>query len=276
MALITDINQITKDLENATRKEVYQKVKATIDAANKRLKRQGVDVTISTRGKDIKGLIDATKQALNVQAKRQKPRNVIEQLHDNIVIQNTKTEIKQSLHQLPNDFRRMSRSELYKAVRPTIDAANKRLKRLESSEILSPAYSNVIERGGKFSTAGLDRNELIREASRAISFMNMETSTLKGAKQYENNLVSKLSNKAKSITQSQRKVLFDAFRKLEQISPQGLNLYGSDRLIRMLGDSIVDSGLSFDEMMNNAINELNQAYEENIKDLEDDIDIWDL
>lgn len=276
MALITDINQITKDLKSLTRKEVYHKVKSTIDAANKRLKRQGVNVTISTRGKDIKGLIDATKQALNVQAKRQKPRNVIEQLHNNIVIQNTKTEIKQSLHQLPNDFRHMSRSELYKAVKPTIDAANKRLKRLENSEILSPAYSNVIERGGKFSTAGLDRNELIKESSRAISFMNMETSTLKGAKQYENNLVSKLSNKAKSITQSQRKVLFDAFRKLEQISPQGLNLYGSDKLIRMLGDNIVDSGLSFDEMMDNAINELNQAYEENIKDLEDDIDIWDL
>ena len=289
MAIIKDIKDIETLLKDSTRKEAYAKVKATIDAANKRLKRQGSNIHISTRGKDVKGLIEAVKQAVNVSPTKLVKQSmgsrlpiktplapIIEVAQTQAILQETRQAVKRTVKQLPNDFRSMTRSELYKAMKPTIDTANKRAQRLSKLDVLSPAYQNLLERGGKFSTKGLTKNELIKEASRAIAFLNMPTSTVSGAKTYEKKFVSKLSNKSKGITVEQRKALFDGFRKLEQISPMGMNLYGSDRLIRMLADEITDGGRSFDDMMDYAIGELNKAYEDAINEYEDDIDIWDL
>lgn len=165
------------------------------------------------------------------------------------------------LKQLPQGFENMKRDVFRKAIQPTIDAANKRLKRLESLDVLSPALNSVRESGGKFILRGKDRNALLKEASRAIAFINMKTSTVKGAKQFEEEFAAKLSNKAKDITNNQRKVLFDNFRKLQQLSPVGLNVYGSDRLIRMLADEVVDENYSFVNTMQKALHELEKAYE---------------
>ena len=118
-----------------------------------------------------------------------------------------------------------------------------------------------MESGGKFSIKGKTRNEVLKEASRAIAFINMKTSTVSGAKQFEKGFAAKLSNKSRDITNDQRKILFDSFRKLQQISPVGLNIYGSDRLIRMLADEVVDEKYSFDTTMLKALNELTKANE---------------
>ena len=163
----------------------------------------------------------------------------------------------------------LSRSEVYKQVKPTIDAANKRLKRLEGLKTLSPALNSVMESGGKFSIKGKSRNEVLKEASRAIAFINMKTSTVSGAKQFEKGFAAKLSNKAKDITNDQRKVLFDSFRKLQQISPVGLNIYGSDRLIRMLADEVTDNKYSFEVTMQKALKELESEYEQFMQEQDD-------
>ena len=126
---------------------------------------------------------------------------------------------------------------------------------------LSPALNAVMDSGGKFSLKGKTRNEVLKEASRAVAFINMKTSTVSGTKQFERGFAAKLSNKAQNITNEQRKVLFDAFRKLEQISPVGLNVYGSDRLVGMLADEIVDEKYSFEELMQRALEDLQDEYE---------------
>ena len=79
----------------------------------------------------------------------------------------------------------------------------------------------------------------------------------------------KLSNKAKDITNDQRKVLFDSFRKLQQISPVGLNIYGSDRLIRMLADEVTDNKYSFEVTMQKALKELESEYEQFMQEQDD-------
>ena len=265
---IKDISKLDK-LKTKTREEIYKQVKPTIDAANKRLKRQGSNVTISTRGKDTFGLLEAAKQAINTQSKQ---------------LQNTKQSIKQNiskprksnvLKQLPENFNTMKRNELSKQLQSTIDAANKRIKRLQSLETLSPALNSVLDSGGKFSLKGKSRNELLKEASRAIAFINMKTSTISGARQFEQGFAAKLSNKAKNITNDQRKLLFDAFRKLQQISPVGLNIYGSDKLIRMLADEIVDANYSFEATMQKALKELESEYERYQMD-NDDMNPFDM
>lgn len=266
MALIKLLSELKK-LTNLSRSEVYKQVKPTIDAANKRLKRQGIDLKLSTKGKSSLELIATAKQALEVQ-----PKQAIRQTRQTQGIrQTTPKQPRQSrvAKQLPQNFEKMKRDELAKQLQPTIDAANKRLKRLEGLKTLSPALNSVMESGGKFSIRGKSRNEVLKEASRAIAFINMKTSTVSGTKQFEKGFAAKLSNKAKDITNDQRKVLFDSFRKLQQISPVGLNIYGSDRLIRMLADEVTDTKYSFEVTMQKALKELESEYEQFMQEQDD-------
>ena len=239
-----------ENLATLARNEIYKQLKPTIDAANKRLKRQGVNVKISTKGKSGIELIALAKQALEVQPKQFRQPKQPKQPRQTRVNR-----------QLPNNFDKMRRDELVKQMQPTIDAANKRIKRLQGMKTLSPALNAVMDNGGKFSLKGKSRNEVLKEASRAIAFINMKTSTVSGTKQFERGFAAKLSNKAQNITNDQRKVLFDSFRKLEQISPVGLNVYGSDRLVRMLADEIVDEKFSFEGLMHKALEDLQDEYE---------------
>ena len=258
-----------KKLESLSRNEIYKQVKPTIDAANKRLKRQGIDLKLSTKGKSGIELIATAKQALEVHPKRQ-PKTPKQR-------QTTPKQPRQTRvrKQLPENFTSMKREDLIAQMQPTIDAANKRLKRLQGMETLSPALNSVMQSGGKFSIKGKTRNEVLKEASRALSFINMKTSTVSGAKQFEKNFAAKLSNKSKNITNDQRKTLFDSFRKLQQISPVGLNIYGSERLVRMLADEVVDENYSFEATMDKALKELEREYEQFMQE-QDDLDPFNL
>ena len=262
---IKDILELT-NLVTLARNEIYERLKPTIDAANKRLKRQGVDLKLSTKGKSGLELIETAKQAISVQPKQTQG-----------IRQTTAKQPRQNrvAKQLPQNFETMKRNELAKQLQPTIDAANKRLKRLQEMQTLSPALNSVMESGGKFSIKGKSRNEVLKEASRAIAFINMKTSTVAGAKQFEKGFSAKLSNKAKDITNEQRKLLFDSFRKLQQISPVGLNIYGSDKLIRMLADEVTDDNYSFESTMKKALNELQSEYE-NFQLENDELNPFDL
>lgn len=258
---LLDLNK----LESLSRNEIYKQVKPTIDAANKRLKRQGIDLKLSTKGKSGIELIATAKQALEVQPKRQ-PKQSAPKQRQSTPKQPRTSQVRK---QLPDNFTSMSRKDLIAQMQPTIDAANKRLKRLQGMETLSPALNSVMQSGGKFSIKGKTRNEILKESSRALSFINMKTSTVSGAKQFEKNFAAKLSNKSKNITNDQRKTLFDSFRKLQQISPVGLNIYGSERLVRMLADEVVDENYSFEATMDKALKELEREYEQFMQEQED-------
>ena len=264
---ITNISDLDA-LATKTRDEIYKTLKPTIDAANKRLRRNGIGLKLSTKGKSGLELIETAKQAINVQPKRQ-PKQAIQ------VIGRIKPRQTRVRKQLPDNFSTMKRKDLIAEMQPTIDAANKRLKRLQGMETLSPALNSVMQSGGKFTIKGKTRNEILKEASRALAFINMKTSTVTGAKQFEKNFAAKLSNKSKNITNDQRKTLFDSFRKLQQISPVGLNIYGSERLVRMLADEVVDENYSFEDTMNKALTELEREYEQFMQE-QDDLDPFNL
>ena len=264
---ITNISDLD-NLATKTRDEIYKALKPTIDAANKRLKRQGIDLKLSTKGKTGLEIIETAKQAVSVQPKRQ-PKQTTKQTTPK---QQRQSRVRK---QLPDNFSTMKRGDLIAQMQPTIDAANKRLKRLRGLEALSPALNSVLQSGGKFTIKGKTRNEILKESSRALSFINMKTSTVSGAKQFEKNFAAKLSNKSKNITNDQRKTLFDSFRKLQQISPVGLNIYGSERLVRMLADEVVDENYSFEDTMNKALKELEREYEQFMQE-QDDLDPFNL
>ena len=63
--------------------------------------------------------------------------------------------------------------------------ANKRVARLEANDLKdAPAYRGYIESGGKFSVKGKTYNELQVEVARMRTFINANTSTIKGINKY--------------------------------------------------------------------------------------------
>lgn len=160
---------------------------------------------------------------------------------------------------------KQTRKEMYKDAKKAIDAANKRIKRLEASGLFSPALESVKKHGGKFSTKGLNRNQLLREYAKAVEFMNMKTSTITGAKVYEKQIAMKLSNKAKNLTIDQKKTLFKAVRRTMEANPTLSDLYGSDRLIRFVADEVSDNNDDLDSLLKTSFAELDRNYKSFVK-----------
>lgn len=139
-------------------------------------------------------------------------------------------------YQMAKDFKKFSRQELAKECRRYFDMANKRINRLESSKVLSPALHAVLNSGGKFYAKGADLKQLQHEYARCINFLNMGTSTVTTARQYERTIAEKLGGH--KLSTDQKSLLFKAFRTIEKTSPAGVQAYGSDRLIQYLADEI--------------------------------------
>lgn len=63
--------------------------------------------------------------------------------------------------------------------------ANKRVARLEANDLRdAPAYKGYIETGGKFSVKGKTYNQLLVEVARMRTFINANTSTIRGVNKY--------------------------------------------------------------------------------------------
>jgi len=86
------------------------------------------------------------------------------------------------------DRKRFTEEErkLREEARRLVSMANKRLRRLEEQNLInSPAYKKWVEDGGqKFSVKGKSMEEVKQEVARMNNFLKMQTSTVKGAKQY--------------------------------------------------------------------------------------------
>lgn len=178
-------------------------------------------------------------------------------------VKSTKGNLKPLKYQMRNDIQKMTRDELAKECRRFFDMANKRINRLESSKLLSPALHSVMKEG-KFYAKGADFNQLQHEYSRCINFLNMSTSTVGGARQHEKYIDSLVGD----LTPSRRSTLFEAYRRLEQVSPAGINHYGSENLIQYLADEIRSEDANIDiqhddleRILEKAMNEVDRMYE---------------
>lgn len=160
-------------------------------------------------------------------------------------------------------------------------AANKRLKRLESSGLkdFSPAYTHVKEKG-KFSTKGKDVIALKNEIQRATGFLGAKTGSIQGAKKHRETLgklfgEEKKEKKKKSatgtptasggkktteapsfdpqidtMTKSQKKKLYGALDKLRESNAADVHNIGSDVIIRELRRAqLKDKRMSADNLL---------------------------
>ena len=145
-------------------------------------------------------------------------------------------------YRLDERYLEMTKQELSKYCRRYFDMANKRIRRQQSQGLFSPAMHSVMNKTvnghrGEFYVRGNDLNELRSEINRCINFLNMETSTVTGAKKHERTL-EEMFNQGRKFTQEQHRAIFNLYRATEKLNPYEVKVYGSDRLIQYIADEI--------------------------------------
>lgn len=111
--------------------------------------------------------------------------------------------------------------KLREEARRLVSMANKRLRRLEQQNLInSPAYKKWVEDGGqKFSVKGKSMKEVKQEIARMNDFLEKQTSTVKGAKQYFKNVAKEVGiKKFNDFTDLQKKLntFFETTAKIKE------------------------------------------------------------
>lgn len=172
-----------------------------------------------------------------------------------------------------NDLAKLNLTDLKALTQRLVSASNKRLKRLESSNVGD--YSGALQRrkksGGRFSTKGKNINELRSEFRKAKTFLKSKTSTITGTRKVINTMSKKITGSGLDTIggfKSERtyKRFWNLYHDLEQTQ---------SGLIGIVGGSAEVQKIVYDAMKNNrsnagAIQEINQRLDELYEDLNDD------
>lgn len=92
------------------------------------------------------------------------------------------------------EFSQLNKTQLRQVVSRLSDTANKRMKSLQKVELLSKALRDAEKSGGKFSTRGKGLDELRAEYMRVRDFLNDRSSTVRGAKAVEKDIIKKITD----------------------------------------------------------------------------------
>lgn len=165
------------------------------------------------------------------------------------------------------EFSAMTRSELSKVVSRLSSTANKRIKRLESNDIQSPAYRGVISSGGKFGSKGKTLNELRSEYMRVTGFLKSKTSTVKGYRQVRTDLITRIGATDEELTKELENKLWSVYNEMGGLTAF---IQGSGDRQKFIYDTITDNpNASISELINAVNDRLTDSYEES--EQEDDL-----
>lgn len=161
--------------------------------------------------------------------------------------------------------------ELAKHCQRLIDLANKRLRRIERAKLTSPAYRKAMEEG-YFSGRGIskDWNKLMHEYGRVVAFLNMETSTLAGARQYERKMENLLGGK---FSEKQKNLVWGVFNRLHETNQVSMQMIDYGKLIQYISSNVekdmTSANAEFDETSDEYQDFFNNQLEKAQKELDD-------
>lgn len=161
--------------------------------------------------------------------------------------------------------------ELEKQSKTLFSRVNKRIRSLErnGNKVVSPSYLALKRDRGeapRFGTKGSYSNlqELQKEIAKALSFDNSETSTVRGAKAYTENLQNELD--IKNLDKDKISLIYDSLHALHERMPDvlysGLLSYSEylDKIIETDEQLVLDDNLDkeeqLEEIVTKAIDEL--------------------
>lgn len=150
---------------------------------------------------------------------------------------------------LKSDPRGLKEQELRRQVQQLADAANKRVRRMQQSGLLSAAEAGRQKSGGgMFSTRGKNYNQLQAEFKRAKEYLQAKTSTIKGVRQFQKEVLQETNKRLGSdMTQQQASSFWQTMKKVMEQIPQttlqqaGLTSYDvQKRVYEMMEAGITD------------------------------------
>lgn len=126
--------------------------------------------------------------------------------------------IKDILNLSNEDVMKLTKEELQPLVRQTVGVTRKRIKRIETAGISSPAVTNV--RDFTFSSSKKQNlNQLRQQFIKSTSFLKNKTSTLKGARQARKKMLKTL-NIEEEIPQDEEALFWSAMNRLQDEKPE--------------------------------------------------------
>lgn len=162
---------------------------------------------------------------------------------------------------------------LEKQAKTVFNRVNKRIRNLSSNRknVISPALNALEKKRGaspRFGTSGSytkgDMGSLQKELALALEFDNMETSTVKGATNYTNNLKRQLGGT--KLNNDAINIVFDSLHALHERMPD--TIYGNLLQYKDYLDTIVETqeNIDFDNLDENALNEIVETAINNLTD----------
>lgn len=119
-------------------------------------------------------------------------------------------------------FNKLNLKELRAITGRLVSAGNKRISSFEKAGERSPAVGRLTDKEGTvvpFSTKGKNLNQLRAEFSRAKSFLQDKTSTIRGWKKVKSATIAKLAAGGINITSGTFDKFWKAYEKLKSLNP---------------------------------------------------------
>lgn len=181
-----------------------------------------------------------------------------------------------------NIFRDIDIKIIKKIINKSLQVANRRLQNIEKSGVVSTAYKSLVSElpkktSNKFSKLTIGKLDLsdptqrvkaLDTYSRALSFLNNKTSTVKGSKQFINKLAKK-----NNLSFSDTSKMIDEITDERVINGNlVINNWDSERITNMISEYSNE-----DNKYNTDIDKyIRQKIDENLSAQNDNFDIWDL
>ena len=177
----------------------------------------------------------------------------------------SKNTIKSLLNIDEKTFNNFSEKELKKQVLKLASAANKRIKRLNQSNYITPALDKVNRSGGRFFVQGKNLSDLKLEFQRVSEFLKNKTSTVKGWKKVlkgTNEYLKKMfPNQNLNFTEKGLENFVRLYERLKELDPRTAQRKFQYITRRMIYDEIGDEDINIDEIAEELAVKIREIYE---------------
>ena len=165
-----------------------------------------------------------------------------------------------------NDINRMNNRTIKALASRLVSSMNKRIRSLEKNAPDSQALHSLPE-GHRFSTKGLNRNEVRSLVGEMIQFGQMKTSTAKGWKSYRKSVESKLGGKLSDLKSEPK--FWETYRRLQESNHAIFQKLSSDEILKMTYEEAIENDEDLFERMQTSLDDIYNALEG--EGMEDDI-----
>jgi hypothetical protein len=168
-------------------------------------------------------------------------------------------------------FNSLTESDLRKVVGRLVSAGNKRLRTFERNETKSPAVGQVMRSGGVFSTKGKDLAALRAEYSRAKSFLQAKTGTVKQWTKVKQETIASMKKRGVELSPNQFDAVFKIYDRLSELDPtiedKRYKYKVIDEITNELADALedeegADQDILINDVASSMMDRITEIYEE--------------